>query len=413
MMYKFENRQAGKNKAIIYEWVGYALLIIGLIVFVIFGGKTLYEGFNPLNKTDLDFSSKYGDFIGGTIGTLFAFAGTIFIIITFKEQIQENKRKQFEEIFYEIIRIHRENVSQFEYTKFEGTKNHLYQNRLVIKVILSEFEDAYREVSKYLKYVDVVRYFNDDYRLALEAIKDDKNIRASIKELFIVDMCYLITYFGVGEEGSKVIKGRYKSHVKAEFINKLLFYIKFKPKESNLARFKIWKKIEEIKAKDLHNLICDVYEKTKGRKELENYFAQSLFDSWNARPKYSKYYGGHQHRLGHYYRHLYQAFKILNDTPLIQEEIKYDYGKLLRAQLSTYEQVLLFVNSVSSLGFKWEYTKDSNSYNDLITNYQLIKNVPGERLQSLQYKSFYPKVKYEFDEIKVMQLTKPTRTAAG
>ena len=119
--------------------------------------------------------------------------------------------------------------------------------------------------------------------------------------------------------------------------------------------------------------------------------------------KYEKYYGGHQHRLGHYYRHLFQSYKYLNYHKELTETEKKFYGKTLRAQLSTYEQALLFVNSLSSLGMKWEFTpefelldkKESRDNCKLITRYNLIKNLPGNHFFGLTYRTYYPKIYYE------------------
>lgn len=77
---------------------------------------------------------------------------------------------------------------------------------------------------------------------------------------------------------------------------------------------------------------------------------------------------GHQSRLGHYYRHLYQSVVYVHKQPMeLKEKIK--YVKMLRAQLSTHEQALLFINSLTPVGSAWW---DSN----LILDYKLIKNVP-------------------------------------
>ena len=123
---------------------------------------------------------------------------------------------------------------------------------------------------------------------------------------------------------------------------------------------------------------------------------------------HEKYYGGHQHRLGHYFRHLFQSYKFLSRQTHISFEKRYFYGKTLRAQLSTYEQFLLFINSLSSLGMKWQYTAelefDAPSKNlqledfKFITRYQLIKNLPGSKYFDLTYREFYPQVKFEYSE---------------
>ena len=82
---------------------------------------------------------------------------------------------------------------------------------------------------------------------------------------------------------------------------------------------------------------------------------------------------------------------------------KYKYGKMLRAQLSTYEQAILLINSISSLGMKWDYNPEKYE-NDkinpkLITEFQLIKNLPGEQMFGIKYNVYYPNVKFETMEI--------------
>lgn len=117
--------------------------------------------------------------------------------------------------------------------------------------------------------------------------------------------------------------------------------------------------------------------------------------------EFEKYYNGHQHRLGHYFRHLFQSYKYLNNQNDLTSEENYFFGKTLRAQLSTYEQAILFFNSISSIGMKWEYTPDHNSDNrdsdkyKLITRYNLIKNLPGYHFLGIKYENYYPRVQFE------------------
>jgi hypothetical protein len=76
---------------------------------------------------------------------------------------------------------------------------------------------------------------------------------------------------------------------------------------------------------------------------------------------------GHQSRLGHYYRHLYQMIQYVDRQTLKID--KYDYVKTIRAQLSTHEQAMLLVNSRTPIGRSWWK-------NDLMLKYRLLKNIP-------------------------------------
>jgi hypothetical protein len=116
-----------------------------------------------------------------------------------------------------------------------------------------------------------------------------------------------------------------------------------------------------------------------------------------------KYYGGHQFKLGHYYRHLFQTVRYIDQQEVFCYREKYEYAKTLRAQLSTPEQYLLFFNSLSISGRQWEFAhikgKSQNLNCYLITKYNLIKNVPDLFFQDLiQIQAFYPDLNFEFRE---------------
>ena len=87
-----------------------------------------------------------------------------------------------------------------------------------------------------------------------------------------------------------------------------------------------------------------------------------------------KPFSGHQSRLGHYYRHLFQTVKfVVNyDSKLLTYTDKRNYLRILRAQLSNHEQLLLFYNWFSGYGLKWE----QDGGNHFFTDYRMIHNIP-------------------------------------
>ncbi|HEX7964138.1 MAG TPA: putative phage abortive infection protein [Gammaproteobacteria bacterium] len=131
-------------------------------------------------------------------------------------------------------------------------------------------------------------------------------------------------------------------------------------------------------------------------------FVNELIKAFTSAP-YKKdnnsFFTGHQSRLGHYYRHLFQTVKYINDQPSLKYKEKYQYVKTLRAQLSTHEQVLFFLNSVSDLGRVWEKKPEkTGSDYQLITKYNLIKNIPSGYIKGIKTRDYYPDVFYESDE---------------
>ena len=82
-------------------------------------------------------------------------------------------------------------------------------------------------------------------------------------------------------------------------------------------------------------------------------------------------FNGHSDRLGHFYRHLFQTVKFVveQDENIFDFEDKYSYVKMLRAQLSNHEQLLLYYNSTAWFDNEWR---------PFFTDYRLIKNIPLE-----------------------------------
>lgn len=101
------------------------------------------------------------------------------------------------------------------------------------------------------------------------------------------------------------------------------------------------------------------------------FIEKALESSRTPNDSYYKF-DGHQVRLGHYYRHLFQAVAFAHGQTVISD--KQSYLKTLRAQLSTHEQMLLLVNSLTPLGWKW-------LSNGFIKEYGLVKNIPAGMLE--------------------------------
>jgi len=86
----------------------------------------------------------------------------------------------------------------------------------------------------------------------------------------------------------------------------------------------------------------------------------------------------HNVLLGHYYRHMFQMLKLVENTSFLDEKEKYGYAKQLRAQLNDDEQVLLYYNSLSDIGKDWivELGQKDRKKMCLIARFRMIKNIP-------------------------------------
>lgn len=99
-------------------------------------------------------------------------------------------------------------------------------------------------------------------------------------------------------------------------------------------------------------------------------------DRKSAKPQYLQWlkFDGYQNQLGHYYQHLYQTITYIDTRKILSYDDKKEYIKTVRAQLSVYELIVFYYNTLSDLGKAWEGSKDENLR--LVTKYRLLKNIP-------------------------------------
>ena len=390
------------------QWAALFLIALGCGILLVFLAKSHTDGFNIYfsNPTNYAVSGQFGDFFGGVAGTFFALSGTLLIYLNFNTQRKQNELTGFESSFFEMLRLHRDNISELRYTKHKHQKYFTYENRQVFREISKEFIQCYREVKKFSNSKKVEDYVLPEHHAKLRSVANKAGIKINTIELAIIDLAYMVVFFGLGEEGEQLIKQAARAKYNPKYYFKLLYYIKLKPK-SHHANWSKWETLKNLQEKEFHEALNALY---ANRKNLTNFSTENATAKlFSGTEKYEKYYGGHQFRLGHYFRHLYQSYKFLDSSDFLSDSQKRHYGKMLRAQLSTYEQALLFINSLSWQGMRWGiraeiiYSKamknETNKKSDYIARYELIKNLPGAHMSGIRYKRYYPSIVFETDEI--------------
>lgn len=215
-------------------------------------------------------------------------------------QEKQNKLQQFESQFFEMLRLHKENVNELSITNFlskeTGEANSdlkIVNGRLVFFVMSEIFEK-------------LLGYSKNPLHNSLT----DRNFKEA----------YLIFFWGVNKA----------DEIDKVFQNKLL---------------------GTGSCKDL-----------TGFGQFENYPGLSF-------------------SLGHYFRHLYLTVKfVVNSSVVFDYESKMKYLKILRAQLSNHEQIMLFYNWLADYGAAWE-----DEENRFFTDYKMIHNLWNEQLFQDQY----------------------------
>jgi hypothetical protein len=214
----------------------------------------------------------------------------------FWKQGQERKQQDFINKYFELLKMHRDNVAEIELREERGRK--------VFVTLLRELRCIESIVRK------------------TAATREQRLTNSEVMHL-----SYYCLFFGVGPNSSRMLKMSLPEFPK-DFVDAL----------------------EETLNSDA----------TKEEARESRGFRHVPFE-------------GHQSRLGHYYRHLYQMVDYVHRQK--SDINKYQYVKTIRAQLSTHEQALLLVNSLTPIGKNW-WT------NSLITDYRIVQNIPREFFDS-------------------------------
>ncbi|WNB17549.1 putative phage abortive infection protein [Marivirga arenosa] len=282
-------------------------------------------------------SGSLGDTINGIFAPLMGGLAVITTFLAFIAQYDANQkitkqfqRERFENKFYEMLRLHKENINEVE------IRNNYKGRKAFIKMYV-EFRFIYF----------IVNAIRENWEEKGKAVNDNED--------YYMKIAYTIFFFGVGdlEEGSLIYESK-----DDKFFEEVIEYCNNKVHTEK-------KEAGHISAR------------------IPNKGTQ--IEIWDA--KYNPMMG-HASKLGHYFRHLYQTIKFVVLAPPFSDDleedqkIKYEYIKTLRAQLSNHEQAMIYFNSFFKAGNVWwgdDKIKSRNKDGSLISyflNWRIIKNLP-------------------------------------
>lgn len=294
------------------HWVELSTALGGLIAMNLILLARAYWETDQVNPTT---AGQLGDFVGGYIGTAFVLLSVVLLYRTLQAQRKSAQLQSFEARYFELIRLHRENVAEMRIGDAEG--------RRVFLPMLRELWAARQIVEDCASYAEI-------------------SLTAAQK----LHISYYCIFFGAGKGSSRMLKASLPGY-DANFLDQL---------------------DEHLRDENIR----------EGVRENSN-LAYVPFE-------------GHQARLGHYFRHLYQAVKYVNRQTL--EIDHYEYVKTIRAQLSTHEQALLLINSLSPFGTVW--WKDG-----LMLKYRMVKNIPQHFISpavGIDFQTLFPPGYFEWEE---------------
>lgn len=383
----------------LYLGVGIILAVSAIISGILF--YILYkDGVTIGSPVNMTITGQIGDYIGGTIGTIFAGAGFWLLLVTLRQQIKTNNLNEFDSQFSKMLLISQQNVNGMEIDASRLLPNsdklyispRKYSGKDVFQLFYYQFVTCRNELVPILS--KSKKIYEKEYESEIRNSLLIKKREINIYELAKIDICFSIVFFGTNSEGLDILRRLFHGRYKENVINKILKFISLKPAFDKQINQR-WLKFDTYTSpRNLIEHIEDIYQ-WRDHQTIPNY-APKFLDSIGYRSNFVKYYTGFHHLVGHYFRQLYQLICSVDGSKLLDENSKYNKIKLVRAQMSNYEQIVFFLNSLSYFGRVWEFDSLNKSNINLITKYKLIKNIPNQRLFGIDVKHYYPNINFEF-----------------
>ncbi len=335
------------DKNIKLDGLSIAILIIsGIVILFSFISPMIFVQESVL---DLDFSltGSIGDTLGGIMNPFIAISGVFLTFLAFYIQFKANRLQRdlfrqeldynkFENQFYEMLKLHKDNVNEVQIDD--------------VKLFTHIKHNGEKEIDRVEKTING--------RKSFEFLKNEFEILYHIAKKHMAN-----------EEPKKWVNIAY-----GIFFHGL--------NEFDLSKHDFFKDLSEIKAQHKDNHFSNLPQTIKTIINQEIKLKDNLrFDLFE----------GHSAQLAHYYRHLFQTVKFVinQENSLLSYNEKRKYLRILRAQLSNQEQVMLFYNWLSDFGSQW-----NNETNKYFTDYRMIHNI----YQDLIVEDVKLNVLFDFDE---------------
>lgn len=326
--------------------LGIEYLLIGVVILIIL---IIISGFAFLNRNvDL---GDIGSFFSGTLGVIVALLVAVFTYLAFyyqylaNQKIQEQfKTQQFESQFYKMLDLHKFNVEEIRIPYYDTINMSKKETFRVNGIEPLEPQVFFREIKGRSSFVEMLI----ELEFCLNAVvltKDFLKYKNSINHFFLLS--YKIFFFGI-------YSNEVENHINQE----------------------LHEASEKSFAKELTHYLKDMQEDFR-----EN---EKPFYRRNVKIRYIPFQG-QDSRLGHYHRHLFQTVKYIvkkEKEGIFEYTDSRQYLRVLRAQLSNAEQLLLYYNYICGFGENWDYLGGKN--HQFLTKYRMIHNMPVDRVKIVE-----------------------------
>lgn len=348
-------------------WLGLILFSV-LIIFICFLPYLLTN----FSWFDLDFSDtgEVGDTIGGIMGPFIAIAAAILTFLAFWVQYQANleQRRQFNKA---LEKQENENIERDRTWKIERFEGRFYELLKLHKANINEINigDKVKGRKSFVPMFSELRLCFNTVTDMMNAASKAEREEHQYDNINPLSLAYTIFFFGIGVQSEK-------QYVPNLSTGELHLFKDVKDRLVDIQEAYYQYMVESPDAKFfVHN--------------------QSANGDYNDRTAEIFYYPfeGHMNILGHYFRHIFQTVNNVLSQGFLNEDEKYGYIKTFRAQISNFEQLMLYYNSLAWFQNEWR---------TIFTDYRFIKNLP------LKLADFAtpPEVYFQEDIIRLREMRK-------
>lgn len=271
-----------------FVWSGIVISILSVIYFI-------------CSNTENGFAlNLLGDFLGGSVASLWALAGLFFIYVAFLGQKQQLLNQQLELMFSQL---------EVKYTRLElaGQREEMKEQNLTLRQ--QKFENTFFQL---------ITLFGSIVNSLDLRNRQTKAVTTSGRECFDI------------------------------------FYKRLR-----------------------NQLTIVVYGGASSNDDLKNATIEQTLEA------YSILYSNEKSDLSHYFRTIYHIYKFIDKSDI---ENKKQYSSIARAQLSSYEQVLLFYNCLHENG--------KEKFKPYIEKYAVFKNIDDSLIINEKHFDEYDKSAY-------------------
>jgi hypothetical protein len=289
-----------------------------------------------------DKTSNVSNTINGIAAPFIALASAILTFFAFWVQYQANiqQRELFDK---EVAKKGDDDKERDKTWRFERFENRFYELLKLHKQNVDEMNIGNKVFGRKC-FMPMFYEFRFIYKLTEKIINQNPGLNpANEINSKILSFAYKIFFFGIGPNSEK--------HFMPYFRNEEL-------------------ELYKVVKTHLLNLQNRYAAREKKQPKYNYYTFNSPLINEDDDHSISLYYfpfDGHITQLGHYYRHLFQVGKYIYSQSLLDYDEKYSCIKILRAQLSNFEQLLLYYNALAWFDEEWK---------PLFVEYRLIKNLP-------------------------------------